>query len=119
MFLMILLFELFFEFYITLNTSDIIFAINHWQGEKIWNKFMDWHRNLRILLKQEKKLYVLETFVLEEEPTSSAPNAKRNAYNKHVDDALVTSCFMLATMNYELQKQHENMTTLDIIDTWK
>ncbi|KAI5438025.1 hypothetical protein KIW84_023949 [Lathyrus oleraceus] len=65
---------------------------------------------MRIILKHDKKLYVLETPVPEEEPPSSAPKAERDAYKKHVDDANETSCLMLATMNSELQKQHENMS---------
>ncbi|KAI5411381.1 hypothetical protein KIW84_056459 [Lathyrus oleraceus] len=60
-------------------------------------------------------MYVLEKPVPEEEPPSSAPKAGRDAYKKHVDDASETACLMLATMNSELQKQHENMATFDMI----
>ena len=77
--------------------------------------FLDWHRNLRIVLKHDKKLYVLETPVPEEEPPSSAPKAEREAYKKHLDDANEAACLMLATMNSELQKQHENMSAFDMI----
>lgn len=41
----------------------------------------------------------------EELPTSTLKDA-RDAYKKHVDDALEFCCIMLATMNYEIQKQH-------------
>ena len=82
--------------------------------------FLDWYRNLRIVLKQEKKLYVLEQPV----PLPPAPNengeeeetqAERKARKKHEDDALDVACLMLATMNSELQKQHENMEAYDMI----
>ncbi|KAI5431046.1 hypothetical protein KIW84_035266 [Lathyrus oleraceus] len=57
-----------------------------------------------ILTFDGRKLYVLEKPVPEEEPSSSAPKAERDAYKKHVDDANETACLMLATMNSELQK---------------
>ncbi|KAI5434088.1 hypothetical protein KIW84_021088 [Lathyrus oleraceus] len=74
---------------------------------------------MRIVLKHDKKLYVLEKPVPEEEPPSSAPKAERDAYKKHVDDANETACLMLATMNSELQKQHENMAAFDMIEHLK
>ncbi|MCI88893.1 retrotransposon protein putative Ty1-copia subclass, partial [Trifolium medium] len=68
-----------------------------------------WHRNLRIVLKHEKKLYVLDGPVPKETPPTEAPKAERDAHRKHVNDAIEVSCIMLATMTVELQKQHENM----------
>ena len=76
--------------------------------------FFDWYRNLRIVLKQEKKSYVLEKPILEP-PTVNSVRADKNAYKKHQDDALDIRCLMLATMNSELQKQHENMNAFDMI----
>lgn len=40
---------------------------------------------------------------------------ENDAYKKHQDDALDVSWLMLATMNYELQKQHRNMDAYDMI----
>ena len=57
----------------------------------------------------------METSVPEVELPSYAPKAERGAYKKHVDDANETTCLMLATMNSELQNQHENMSTFDMI----
>ncbi|KAI5433022.1 hypothetical protein KIW84_020354 [Lathyrus oleraceus] len=54
-----------------------------------------------------------------QEPPSSAPKAKRDAYKKHVDDVNETACLMLATMNSELQKQHDNMAAFDMIEHLK
>ena len=38
--------------------------------------FLDWFRNLRIVLKQERKLYVLDE-PLPEEPAENVPRAER------------------------------------------
>ncbi|KAI5420820.1 hypothetical protein KIW84_044592 [Lathyrus oleraceus] len=89
----------------TANTSNNILRSILDKEKLSGTNFLDWHRNLRIVLKHDKKLYVLETPVPEEEPPSSAPKAERDAYKKHVDDANETACLMLATMNSELQKQ--------------
>ena len=76
--------------------------------------FLDWYRNLRIVLKHERKLYVLEQ-PIPEPPAPNAPRAEKDAYKKHQDDALDVGCLMLATMNSELQKQHENMDAYDMV----
>ena len=64
--------------------------------------FMDWYRNLRIILKQEKKEYVLEE-PYPNDPGANASEADRRAYEKHCDDS-VDVTLMLATMSLELQK---------------
>lgn len=51
-----------------------------------------------------------------EEPSAGAPRAQRDAYNKHLNDSVEVSCIMLATMTPELHKQHEGLTSLDMID---
>jgi len=59
--------------------------------------FMDWYRNLRIVLRQEKTEYVLTEPYPEDLPASSSATDRR-AYEKRYDDALNVSCLMLATM---------------------
>ncbi|CAJ2651929.1 unnamed protein product [Trifolium pratense] len=83
--------------------------------------FLDWHRNLRIVLMHEKKLYAIEEPQPdpEEEPAANAPKAQRDAYQKRVDDALDAKCLMLATMTSELQKQHEEINAFDMIEHLK
>ncbi|XP_022008408.1 uncharacterized protein LOC110907786 [Helianthus annuus] len=66
------------------------------------SNFMDWHRNLKIVLKAESKLYVLETPV-PDEPINQQTVAYRN-YAKHFDDSMKVSCLMLASMIPELQR---------------
>src|SRR5438132_3382843 len=62
--------------------------------------FIDWIRNLIIVLKQERKDYVLVN-PIPPEPAANAPRAERDAYKKHSDDAVDATCLMLATMNSE------------------
>jgi hypothetical protein len=80
--------------------------------------FMDWYRTLRIVLKQEKKEYVLDA-PLPEPPADGANKATRDAYQTHLDDTLNVSCLMLLSMSSELQKQHENMDAYDMIMSLK
>ena len=65
--------------------------------------FIDWYRNMRIVLTHEKKLYVLDE-PIPEPPPAGASVAQRNAHTRHVNDSVEVSCIMLATMIPELQK---------------
>ena len=56
-----------------------------------------------IVLKQERKLYVLEEPVLEV-PSTDAPKAIKDKYKKHAEDSVDVGCLMLATICPELQK---------------
>jgi hypothetical protein len=69
--------------------------------------FIDWYRNLRIVLKQEKKEYVLEQQYPNDLP-DGATTAAHRAYEKHCNDSLDVSYLMLATMSPDLQKQYEH-----------
>ena len=80
--------------------------------------FIDWYRTLRIVLKQEKKEYVLDA-PIPEQPADGASRASRDKYDKHLDDTLNVSCLMLLSMSPELQKQHENMDAYDMIMSLK
>ena len=77
--------------------------------------FLDWYRNLRIVLRQERKLHAIEVPHPQPLPTG-ATLAQQTAYQRHVDDATDVSCLMLATMSPELQKQHEKMNAYDMIE---
>jgi hypothetical protein len=57
--------------------------------------YTDWIRNLRIVLKAEKKEDVLDT-PLPEEPAEDATACVKNAYEKACDNNLEVSCLMLA-----------------------
>jgi len=75
--------------------------------------FLDWHRNMRIVLTHEKKLYALDE-PIPEEPPAEAP--QRDAYNKNLNDSVEVSCILVATMTPKLQKHYEGMTAFDMID---
>ena len=77
--------------------------------------FLDWFQNLRIVLKQERKLYVVDE-PLPEEPAENATRAEKNAYEKHHNGSIDVACLMLATMSSELQKDLENMEAYDIVN---
>ena len=69
---------------------------------------------MRIVLKQERKLYVLDE-PRPEEPANNAPRAEKNSYEKHHNDYIDVPCLMLATMSSELQKDLENMEAYNMI----
>ncbi|KAK8578774.1 hypothetical protein V6N13_142060 [Hibiscus sabdariffa] len=75
--------------------------------------FLDWFRNLRNFLKQERKEYVIEELI-PDEPAANAPRAEKDKFKKHMDDMLDVSGLMLATMSPELQKQHEDINAYEI-----
>ena len=63
--------------------------------------YADWIRNLRIVLRAEKKEEILDT-PLPEEPDENAPAAERNAYRRACDADFEIGCLMLACMEPEL-----------------
>ena len=80
----------------------------------IGTNFMDWLRNLRIVLRAKKIAYVLDAPLLVF-PSVDAFVRVQIAYQKHPDDSIIAACIMLASMSPGLQKQHEAMTTYDIV----
>ncbi|XP_074300620.1 uncharacterized protein LOC141631913 [Silene latifolia] len=72
------------------------------------SNFLEWYRNLRIVLKQEKKVYVLVK-ELPKKLDSNAHTTAKNAWKEHSDANTDVCCLILATMNFELQKQYENV----------
>ena len=80
--------------------------------------FTTWYRNLRIVLKHDKKEHVLED-PLPEEPADNASNTTKNAYQKLVDESTEISCLMLACMEPDLQQHFENVEAYDMIESLK
>ncbi|KAJ9544629.1 hypothetical protein OSB04_024336 [Centaurea solstitialis] len=76
--------------------------------------FLDWERNLMIVLRHERKWYVLEE-TLGEAPPATASAAARNAHKNHSDDLLDVACLMLATMSPDLQAGLINTNAYDMI----
>ncbi|KAJ9551419.1 hypothetical protein OSB04_015464 [Centaurea solstitialis] len=78
------------------------------------SNFLDWERNLMIVLRHERKWYVLEE-PLGEAPPANASVAVRNAHKKHSDDLLDVGCLILATMSPDLQTGLINTNAYDMI----
>ena len=57
--------------------------------------FLDWELNLTIVLRHERKLYVLEEPLGETLPANATATV-RNAYQKHSNDLVDVGCLMLA-----------------------
>ncbi|KAK9218281.1 hypothetical protein WN943_006918 [Citrus x changshan-huyou] len=70
--------------------------------------YVDWFRNLRIVLNYERISYVLDT-LKPNEISEGASEANRVTYQKWQDDDLSAKSYILASMSNELQRQHENM----------
>ena len=77
--------------------------------------FTDRYRNLRIILTAEKITYVLEEIVLE--PSEGASEEDVLQYKKYYDDSTLVQCYMLSSMSFELQRQHESMGALRCCST--
>ena len=76
--------------------------------------YADWLRNLRIVLRAEKKDYVLDS-PIPEHPPEDALYVERDVYTDWIDAANVAQCVMLASMTPELQKQHEHMDAYSML----
>ncbi|GKA08116.1 hypothetical protein Tco_0687447, partial [Tanacetum coccineum] len=66
------------------------------------SKFLDWYRNLRIVLKNEQKLHHLEE-ALPEAPPATTTAAVRNAYTRRVAEQQEVACLMLVSMTPKIQ----------------
>ncbi|KAL8145008.1 hypothetical protein AgCh_003285 [Apium graveolens] len=76
--------------------------------------FADWLRNLRIVLKSEKMGYILNS-PFPKAPDDDATCQEHQEYHNWIDEANVAQCIILASMNPELQKQHEHMDAYTIL----
>lgn len=86
------------------------------EGDNMLNgtNFLDWEVNLRIVLKHQKILYVIEKPLTEEPPIEDDTTAWE-VWRKHKDDAEQVQCIMLAAMVPELRKQHKDLDAYEIM----
>ena len=70
------------------------------------SNFIDWVRNLKILLKYECIAYVLEGNG-PIDPASDASEDEVCEYKKWHEYSTIVQCYMVASMRNELQRQHE------------
>ena len=70
--------------------------------------YVDWLRNLRIVLTQKKLFYILDS--LDPELIGEdASKEEKATHNMCLNDSMTIRCIMLALMSNELQRQHEGM----------
>ncbi|GKF10321.1 zinc finger, CCHC-type containing protein, partial [Tanacetum coccineum] len=82
------------------------------------SNFLDWYRNLRIILRNEQKLHHLEE-ALPEAPPATATSAVRNAYTRRVAEQQEVACLMLVSITPEIQKNLEDCTAFEILQELK
>ena len=76
--------------------------------------YVDWLRNLKIVLSQEKLFYILDTPTLEPLGEDDSQEDK-TTFMMWQNDSLTVKCIILASMTNELQRQHESMETHSIL----
>ncbi|KAM1590609.1 hypothetical protein ACFX1Z_034343 [Malus domestica] len=79
------------------------------------HNFPSWYRNVKILLTLEKIVYVLDKAPPHIPLGPEATEDERAKYDKHVEDDTQAKCYLLASMNEELQRQHEGMDSASSI----
>ena len=80
----------------------------------IGSNYIDWLRNLRIILTQEKVSYILDIPGLDS-LGQDAFKEERATYKMWKDDSVTVKCIMLASMSNKLQRQHEDMDVPSIL----
>ncbi|GKC87317.1 hypothetical protein Tco_1147966 [Tanacetum coccineum] len=80
--------------------------------------FMDWYRNLRIVLRAEKKLVDLEQ-PLPPTPLPVEAQGVRDAYTDLYDAQLKVVCLMLVNVSLELQKSLKKHNAFDLLQEMK
>ena len=65
------------------------------------SNFLDWFRNLKIVLKAEKIAYVLNRPLPKSTPIDVS-NSDQSVYQKHIVDSEMVSCIMLIFMTTKL-----------------
>nr|GEX91942.1 zinc finger, CCHC-type [Tanacetum cinerariifolium] len=100
----------------TINNNSISSVLDK---EKLnGSNFLDWYRNLRIVLRNEQKLHHLEE-ALPEVPPATAPAAVRNAYTRRVAKQQEVAYIILVSMTLEIQKNLEDRPAFEILQELK
>ncbi|GJY20374.1 retrovirus-related pol polyprotein from transposon TNT 1-94, partial [Tanacetum coccineum] len=87
--------------------------------EKLFGtNFNDWFRQLRIVLRVEKKLIILDQHI-SPAPVVGATNEELADWNAVYDVHYEVTCLMLGSMTPELQRQFENYSPYDMLHELK
>ena len=68
--------------------------------------FLDWLKNLRIVLKEEKIAYVI-TEPIPGSPTADAPKSVKRSYKKRLVDSVRAGLIIHTSMSPEFQKRYK------------
>lgn len=82
------------------------------------SNFIDWYRNVRIVLRQEQKDKVLTT-APPKEPASDATQEAKDAYTKATELEVQVQCLLVSSMDSELQKRFEYDLPYDTMEQLK
>ncbi|GKD16079.1 zinc finger, CCHC-type containing protein, partial [Tanacetum coccineum] len=82
------------------------------------SNFLDWYRNLRIVLRNEQKLHHLEE-ALPEAPPATATVVVRKSYTCRVAEQQEVACLMMVSMIPEIQKNLEDRPAFEILQVLK
>ena len=89
------------------------------QNKLVGSNYVDWKRNLDIVLTASGYKYVLTKTPLDE-PLPEASQEEKDLYTKWVKDDEMARCYIQASMSSVLQHQHQSFkTAYDIISNLK
>ncbi|GJW19479.1 helitron helicase-like domain-containing protein [Tanacetum coccineum] len=120
-----------FEYTITSRSTDVVVMalpvqnINHsafrsmFEREKLsGNNFNDWFRQLKLVLRVEKKMFVIEQPIPPAPAADSAANVLAE-WNAIYDAYNEVACLMLGSMTPELHRQFENYSPYEMLQELK
>ena len=76
--------------------------------------FLDWLKNLRIVLNEEELAYVI-TKPIPGSPTVDAPESVQRAYQKHLVDSARAGLIVHTSMSPEFQKRYRTEDAYSIV----
>nr|GEU74539.1 hypothetical protein [Tanacetum cinerariifolium] len=100
------------------NINHSAFRSMFERGKLSRNNFNDWFRQLKLVLRVKKKMFVIEQPIPPAHPADSAANvpaewkAIYDAYNE-------VACLMLGSMNLEFHRQFENYSPYEMLQELK
>ena len=83
------------------------------ENQLVCSNYLEWYRKLKIVLRSERKLYIL-TNPEPELPDEGASAEDIAAYDKYQSDAIDVQCLMLSSMAPDQQKQNEHLPARDM-----
>ena len=76
--------------------------------------FLDWLKNLRIVLNEKELAYVISRLITGS-PTIDAPESVQRAYKKHLVDSVRVGLIIHTSMSPEFQKRYKTEDAYSIV----